>query len=625
MHEMQSSAVPAYSNEPSTMDQWAEPVSTSTITNEHAFEAHLSEQIQKAKAHIDQQPSEAQQELAALREQIKSMEPKFAPRADQDHPPPERQQVVPTSSPSPSILQQPDVGDGGLTSWPKTTMKGTERAKESRPKLPSPKIPISTYQGKSWGEYSIFLNRLNSYFQAFPSMFTTEHAKVDAAVTFFSDRIRDEWTSSKLGYTWPSFRNFCQNVVGEKWKGIRRLPKAPRTSPSPAPSEDKASSSGRWDRPPSVVLDNNNSLSSRSDDVDEEECPPNPTVIGTFQGTWYGESEIFIGQLKEFFRQHPRYFAPEKRMIATCVDLLSPGKRHEWLQQTDGWPSTWKELKEFCRVKSKNAGNPGWSDPNGELGKAEAVWRYSHSFQRSNQTVTSFAKYLCTTERSLPFIYSEDQRKAHLKSKLMPSIYSEAAKGKNLFRDYDDLVQHLQAIEDSLPSRRDELAVYGSWAVRERYRPKGPVKAQQTRDGREELPPSHRPNWAKAAQQQRAEEETRIDSKKRPYVSSYDDSNASTAAAVPSPKREEESSRYHHPKRKRPAVGQQVTSKDSSAPWPWARSVRRHEEINHHHRPWPNQRVATNGCPYYNGHHSNREAQLDGLRQKLLRDTTPTS
>ena len=345
-------------------------------------------------------------------------------------------------------------------------------------RLPNPRRPIRTYEGRAKGEYEVFLNRLNSYFQENPAYFPSEFSKVACAITFLSPTNRALWLNGAVGarnkYTWSSFKDFCHKRVGEAARverfqrdaaevaregGLReeKLRKdaalrSLRSLPAAVPSAVNESNYGRLEPPPSIAPPSGTALPPRPDMP--ETHPPNPTVIVKFEGTGNGEYETFMGQLNEYFALYPRYFSSEQRRVTAAVNHLCAVYRDEWLR-ADAPRWTWEGFKEFCQSKLESSRDP--SIRRSLEAATTASWKYSHCFQSPNQTVTDFASELATIERGLAFPYAENQRKVHLLSKSSEAVYNAAKDIPNLPEDYGSYIKFLQAVKDAMPARRGLL------------------------------------------------------------------------------------------------------------------------------------------------------------------------
>jgi hypothetical protein len=85
--------------------------------------------------------------------------------------------------------------------------------------------------------------------------------------------------------------------------------------------------------------------------------------------------------------------------------------------------------------------------------RREANQKYSDARQQEYQSVREFDNYLRQWETRLPYQYSEEQRKDHLRSRLNRDIRAEALKYPYEPDTYEAFVGHMQKIEDSMFTR----------------------------------------------------------------------------------------------------------------------------------------------------------------------------
>jgi len=159
------------------------------------------------------------------------------------------------------------------------------------------------------------------------------------------------------------------------------------------------------------------------------------------------EYDVFIMRMENHFKRHAWYFADnDVEQVSAAVTELTNINLRLWGNHSKNLPedrTTWEELKVFLMRLTR--------DPE-EL-QRDALQRYNDAKQLQRQSVREFDLYLQQWESRLPYTYSEQQRKDHLRSKVLLAIRREAIKYQEEPASYEDFIQHLSAIEHKLPCR----------------------------------------------------------------------------------------------------------------------------------------------------------------------------
>jgi len=167
------------------------------------------------------------------------------------------------------------------------------------------------------------------------------------------------------------------------------------------------------------------------------------------------QKRAFESELKYHFLENQWYYSgPEadKRKILTAVRAFGEEMRTRWNQEVDDGADldnmTWEDFDDFL-VRQINSP---------ELLRDNADRAYASLKQRDNQSVAQFNVVLRSYESMASVEYNDEQRKVHLRARILDSIRLKSnGWQKPTNPSYDAYVTWLQAVEDSMPERQQAI------------------------------------------------------------------------------------------------------------------------------------------------------------------------
>jgi hypothetical protein len=201
-------------------------------------------------------------------------------------------------------------------------------------------------------------------------------------------------------------------------------------------------------RPESDSLGSRGEKRSRSDTTltTYDRPPPKAAMESRYKGKNMREFTTFTTRLENHFRRYAEYFTSDKRKVAEGVSELSDPLLLKWAQheKDEGEAAiTWQGFYEFLLRLINDPINL----------RREASQNYTDARQKVEQSVRDFAAYMAQWEVQLQEPYTENQRKEHLRTRVLTEIRHEALKYKEEPESYEAFVAHLQTVENSLPAR----------------------------------------------------------------------------------------------------------------------------------------------------------------------------
>ena len=201
-------------------------------------------------------------------------------------------------------------------------------------------------------------------------------------------------------------------------------------------------------RPESDSLGSRGEKRSRSDTTlaTYDRPPPKAAMESRYKGKNMREFTTFTTRLENHFRRYAEYFTSDKRKVAEGVSELSDPLLLKWAQheKDEGEAAiTWQGFYEFLLRLINDPINL----------RREASQNYTDARQKVEQSVRDFAAYMAQWEVQLQEPYTENQRKEHLRTRVLTEIRREALKYKEEPESYEAFVAHLQTVENSLPTR----------------------------------------------------------------------------------------------------------------------------------------------------------------------------
>ncbi|KAK9240599.1 hypothetical protein V1525DRAFT_385258 [Lipomyces kononenkoae] len=173
-----------------------------------------------------------------------------------------------------------------------------------------------------------------------------------------------------------------------------------------------------------------------------------------FEGKSVQEKRTFDVRLRVHFQANDWYYTgpdSDRRKILTAITAFGDSMLNKWDTLTAGDNAidtmTWEDFDKFV-LRTIRAPN---------LVQDDANQSYMNARQREHQTVTEFNVVLRNWERSLPEAYTDNQRKSHLRAKVLEPIQTELRRMEHEPDTYEDFVAHLQKIEDGLAVRQQAL------------------------------------------------------------------------------------------------------------------------------------------------------------------------
>lgn len=190
----------------------------------------------------------------------------------------------------------------------------------------------------------------------------------------------------------------------------------------------------------------------RRSDSESHGRPPSRTAMANkYRGKNIREFTTFMTLMENHFRRYADYFTSDERKVAEGVAELSEPLVWKWGQYEKdiGVENIkWKDFYEF-HINLIN-------DPKALL--REASQKYTDARQLPNQSIRTFAAYLAQWERQLVEQYTENQRKEHLRTRILPEIRREALKYREDPQSYEGLIAHLQSVENTMSSRKATIS-----------------------------------------------------------------------------------------------------------------------------------------------------------------------
>ena len=202
----------------------------------------------------------------------------------------------------------------------------------------------------------------------------------------------------------------------------------------------------------------------RSDSVSHDRPPSRTAMANKYRGKNIREFTTFITLMENHFRRYADYFTSDERKVAEGVAELSEHLVWKWGQyekEIGVENIKWKDFYEF----HLNLIN----DPKALL--REASQRYTDARQLPTQSIRTFAAYLGQWERQLIEQYTENQRKEHLRTRILPEIRREALKYIEEPQSYEGLVAHLQSVENTMSSRKAAISTSNREGFQKSARP----------------------------------------------------------------------------------------------------------------------------------------------------------
>jgi hypothetical protein len=178
-------------------------------------------------------------------------------------------------------------------------------------------------------------------------------------------------------------------------------------------------------------------------------APPRLKLEPKYAGKSLREYTIFMARLDNHFERYARAYTDDRQKIADAVAELDDDMLRKWVQHKKDIDEDLLTWTGFCDFQLSLINDPV------NLTR-EAMRRYMTATQKFDQSVRDFAAYLKEWEQLLE-PYSEEQRKEHLRAKVLYEVRAESLKYSKEPESYDAYVAHLQTVEDSIPTRRAAL------------------------------------------------------------------------------------------------------------------------------------------------------------------------
>ncbi|CAI7652487.1 unnamed protein product [Penicillium bialowiezense] len=248
-------------------------------------------------------------------------------------------------------------------------------------------------------------------------------------------------------------------------------------NPTPIPS----SSPKPNDQPPSMSLDQLRALAAASRTPSKPPSAPagsNQTPVRPFNPPTQPASEaksagitqppvpnvaVFNGRSPGEFRNYtvgmyPDWYRSEENKVNRALKHVSLSLEERYRHYIRGEPASKNTYATFCafmmdQVQDGPRPDSSRSRPSEDSARA----RYNDGYQRPSQSVTDFSSWLMQWPPHFHNNDSERDRMRHLFEHLMNRVRNEADKTHLDFDKYDDFVDYLQWVEDSLDSRVDSL------------------------------------------------------------------------------------------------------------------------------------------------------------------------
>jgi Zinc knuckle len=178
-------------------------------------------------------------------------------------------------------------------------------------------------------------------------------------------------------------------------------------------------------------------------------APPRLKLEPKYAGKSLRDYTIFMARLDNHFERYAGAYTHDRQKIADAVAELDDDMLRKWVQHKkdiDVDNLTWSG---FCDFQLSLINDPVNMT-------REAMRKYMTAAQKPEQSVRDFAAYLKEWEQLLD-PYTEEQRKEHLRAKVLYEVRAESLKYSKEPKSYDAYVAHLQTVEDSIWTRRAAL------------------------------------------------------------------------------------------------------------------------------------------------------------------------
>jgi hypothetical protein len=170
-------------------------------------------------------------------------------------------------------------------------------------------------------------------------------------------------------------------------------------------------------------------------------APPVPNVA-VYNGRSLGEFKNYTIGLDRHFDKYSDWYRDEENKVTRALKhitltLEDDWKRHILNQSPD--QNTYAKLRTFLIHQINKGCNPG-----------TAKQRYLDSFQRDGQSVADFSNWMQQWEPHFKNDFSERDRMRHIFEHLKTRVRNEADKTYLDFTNYDDFVDYLVRVEESV-------------------------------------------------------------------------------------------------------------------------------------------------------------------------------
>lgn len=178
-------------------------------------------------------------------------------------------------------------------------------------------------------------------------------------------------------------------------------------------------------------------------------APPRLRLDPKYAGNSLREYTVFMARLDNHFERYASAYNDDRQKIADAVAELNDDMLRKWFQHKKDIGDDHLTWTSFCEFQLSLINDPV------NLAR-DAMRKYMTATQKFDQSVRDFAAYLKEWEQLLE-PYSEEQRKEHLRAKVLYEVRAESLKYSKEPESYDAYVAHLQTVEDSIPTRRATL------------------------------------------------------------------------------------------------------------------------------------------------------------------------
>jgi hypothetical protein len=172
-----------------------------------------------------------------------------------------------------------------------------------------------------------------------------------------------------------------------------------------------------------------------------------PEKLKEYYGRSIREHREWTQSAENAFRLAPRRFHLDTAKIAWTAQFLRGTPATTWLNEVDTLATelyTWEEYKHLLLELIEDAANR----------ELDAAQLYADARQKTNQTVQQFNQYLISLERQLDAEYTEEQRRTHLWTKLLPEIRAPIMMYQDIPHTRDAIVSLATRLEKNIIKKR---------------------------------------------------------------------------------------------------------------------------------------------------------------------------